>query len=296
MSQLFATLVAGLAQAMPLFLAASGLTLIFGVMHVLNFAHGAFFMIGAYMLTTLLGGGSVPFGLMLGAALLAAIVAGAVGGVSEVLAIRRLYDREHFITLLATFALLLVIQGAIQKIWGVQPRSQQLSPALTGAVEILGARLPRYDLFLIASGGLVAVGLYLLLNRTRFGRTLRAVAEDYTMARAVGVSARRLQIAVFAIGTALAGLAGALSAPLMRIDLSLAHAFVLQSFAVVIVGGLGSLTGALTGALLIGMAESALVSYAPGFAGFSLYFAVALALLFRPQGLFGRRTNILGAA
>src|SRR5690606_14606395 len=235
MSQLFATLVAGLAQAMPLFLAASGLTLIFGVMHVLNFAHGAFFMIGAYMLTTLLGGGSVPFGLMLGAALLAAIVAGAVGGVSEVLAIRRLYDREHFITLLATFALLLVIQGAIQKIWGVQPRSQQLSPALTGAVEILGARLPRYDLFLIASGGLVAVGLYLLLNRTRFGRTLRAVAEDYTMARAVGVSARRLQIAVFAIGTALAGLAGALAAPLMRIDLSLAHAFVLRSFAAVFV-------------------------------------------------------------
>lgn len=296
MSQLIATIIAGIAQGMPLFLVASGLTLIFGVMHVLNFAHGALFMLGAYILVSILSGASVPFVVFLLASLAAAAIVGLVGGASEVLAFRKLYQREHFITLLATYALLLVLEGGAQQIWGVLPRTQATSGEVKSAVEILGARVPVYDLFLIGAGVLVAVFLYLLMQRSQFGRMLRAVAEDGSMARALGISARRIQVWVFVIGSGLAGLSGALTAPLVSIDTGLAPLFILQSFAVVIIGGLGSLSGALVGALLLGMAESALVSYWPELSGFSLYVAVAAALLFRPQGLFGRKTSTLGAA
>jgi branched-chain amino acid transport system permease protein len=296
MTEFVATLVAGIAQGVPLFLVASGLTLIFGVMHILNFAHGAFFMLGAYVLVSVLSGGQVSFALFLLAAVAAALVVGATGALSEIGALRHLYNRDHVITLLATYSLLLILEGAAHLIWGATPRSQRLSAEVAGSVQVAGIRTPVYDLFLILTGGLVALGLLYMLKRTHFGMMLRAVAEDNVMAQGLGVQARKVQIMVFVLGSALAGFSGALTAPLIQINTGLAHTFVIQSFAVVIIGGLGSLGGAMVGALLIGLAESMFVSYAPAFAGFSLYLAVAVVLLLRPQGLLGRRTAITGAA
>jgi branched-chain amino acid transport system permease protein len=284
--EVFATIVAGVAQGFPLFLAASGLSLIFGVMGTLNFAHGAFFMIGSYMLVTLLGGDPTSVATFLLAALAAGAVVAAVGAGSEVTVFRRMYGKDHVITLLASYALLLTLEGATREVWGTRPRTQEEPDWLAGSVELLGARVAKYDLGVIVVGALVAIGLAYLLQRTRLGREMRAVAQDRTMALALGIRARRVALAVFALGGALAGIAGALTAPLVTIDSNLAVAFVLQSFAVVIIGGLGSVRGALLAALLVGLVNSALVSWASSIAGFSLYIAVAAVLLIRPQGLF----------
>jgi branched-chain amino acid transport system permease protein len=286
MDEVFSTIVAGVAQGFPLFLAASGLSLIFGVMGTLNFAHGAFFMIGSYMLVTLLGGDPTSVATFLLAALAAGAVVAAIGAGSEVTVFRRMYGKDHVITLLASYALLLMLEGATREVWGTRPRTQEGPGWLAGSVEVLGARVAKYDLGLIVVGALVAIGLAYLLQRTRLGREMRAVAQDRTMALALGIRARRVAVAVFALGGALAGIAGALTAPLVTIDSNLAVAFVLQSFAVVIIGGLGSVRGALLAALLVGLVNSALVSWASSIAGFSLYIAVAAVLLIRPQGLF----------
>ncbi|MCU1480514.1 MAG: hypothetical protein JWQ19_1300 [Subtercola sp.] len=285
--QIFAALVSGIATGMPLFIVASGLTLIYGVMRVLNFAHGAFFMIGAFLFYNVLGGVTGSISLLIVGLLIAALSVGAIGAVSEVAVFRRLYARDHTTTLLASYALLLTLDGLVQQIWGVSPRSQTQLPAFAGSFQILGVRVATYDVVLIGVGAVLAIGLTLLLQRTSFGQTTRAVAHDQTMARALGLHARGVQLAVFALGAALAGLAGGLISPLLSIDPSLAPTFVVQSFAIVIVGGLGSMGGALIAALLIGLLDSFAVTFFPGFAGFSLYIAVTLVLLLRPQGIFG---------
>lgn len=287
LGQIFASIVSGIASGMPLFIVASGLTLIYGVMRVLNFAHGAFFMIGAFVFYTVLGGVTGSVGLLIVGLLAAAVAVGGIGAISEVAVFRRLYARDHTTTLLASYALLLTLDGLAQQIWGVSPRSQAQLPELAGSVKIFGVRLATYDLVLIAVGVVIAVGLTLLLKRTQFGQRTRAVAHDQTMARALGLHARRIQLLVFALGAALAGLAGGLISPLLSIDPGLAPSFVVQSFAIVIVGGLGSIEGALIAALLIGLLDSFAINFFPGFAGFSLYLSVALVLLLRPRGILG---------
>ncbi|MEQ3549776.1 branched-chain amino acid ABC transporter permease [Pseudonocardia nematodicida] len=292
MGEIVAALVAGVAGGVPLFVVASGLTLIYGVMRVLNFAHGALFALGAFVLATVLGG-AAPSPLMLVVALLvAAVVVGAVGAVSEVTIFRRLYTRDHTTTLLASYALLLTLGGLTEQIWGVTPRSQAQAIELAGAVGIGGIRVAVYDLVLIGIGLVLAAGLTVLLRRSSFGQNIRAVAHDETMARALGVRARRVQLPVFVLGSALAGLAGALIAPLVSIEPGLAPTFVVQSFAVVIIGGLGSIPGALVAALLIGVLESFAVSFQPGLVGFSLYIGVAAVLLLRPGGLLSTSSGL----
>jgi branched-subunit amino acid ABC-type transport system permease component len=295
MSEALAALVAGIAQGVPLFIVASGLTLIFGLLHVLNFAHGAFFMLGAFLVATFLGGQGVNPLVFLAAALAAAAVLAVVGSVTDTVVFKRLYGRDHMVTLLASYALLLMLEGLTTELWGVEPRVQRQAPAFAGSVSLFGLQVAVYDLVLVVIGLVIAVGLFWMLQRTAYGKTVRAVATDEQMARALGIRARRVQTGVFALGAGLAGLGGALMAPLVSVDVGLAPSFAIQSFAVVIIGGLGSVSGALVAALIIGVSESLLVSYAPEVGGFSLYIAVALVLMLRPQGLLGKRTVRAGA-
>lgn len=286
MLEVLAAAVAGLASGMPQFIVASGLTLIYGVMRVLNFAHGALFMLGAFVFYTVVGGTPTVSSWLLGACA-AVVVLAAVGAGAETLVFKRLYARDHTTTLLASYAVLLVLDGAAQQIWGLNPRTQEQLPLVAGSVRLLGTRIAVYDLVLIGVGAMLAVALTLLLRGSSFGRAVTAVSQDPVMAQATGLRTRRLQLSVFALGAALAGLAGALIAPLVSIDTSLAPTFVVQSFAIVIIGGLGSMPGALTAALVLGLVDSFAVSFAPTLAGFSLYAGVAVILLLRPQGLFG---------
>lgn len=285
MSDLVSAIISGVAQGVPLFIVASGLTLIFGVLRILNFAHGAFFMLGAFVVTTVLSGQSVNLPLFLLAALAAAGALAVTGVLSETIVFRKLYGQDHMIPLLASYALLVALDGLALMIWGNRPRSQASVEGLGGSIRLGDIRVASYDLLLLVIGVLIAAALFFVLQKTAMGKIVRAVSIDEQMARALGVPARKVQIGVFAVGAALAGLSGALMAPLVSIDVGLAPTFAIQSFAIVIIGGLGSIGGALIAALILGIADSLAVNFAPGLSGFSLYIAVALVLLLRPQGL-----------
>lgn len=291
MSDLLSAIIAGIAQGTPLFIVASGLTLIFGVLRILNFAHGAFFMIGAFLITVLLGGGSVGLPMFLLAALVSAVALAVGGAAADTVIFRKLYGGDHMIPLLASYALLVALDGLALFIWGSSPRSQSAVRGFEGSIEIAGLRIASYDLLLLVIGVVIAVGLFFTLQKTPVGKIIRAVAMDEQMARALGVRARYVQLGVFAVGAALAGLAGALMAPLVSVDVGLAPTFAIQSFAIVIIGGLGSVGGALAAALIIGVTDSLAVNFAPELAGFSMYIAVALVLLLRPQGLAKARVG-----
>jgi branched-subunit amino acid ABC-type transport system permease component len=255
---------------------------------VLNFAHGALFMIGAFVAQALLGG--APTGLLRYAAavMAAGLVVAALSGLTEVTVFRPLYKRDHIATLLAGFALFLLLGGAVVQVWGNRLRTQSLPDELAGSVTIAGATIASYDLALIGVGLVIALGLWALLERTVLGRQLRAASEDRTMAMALGVRAGSVGTGVFVIGGFLAGIAGGLAAPLVAIDPGLGAVFLLQAFVVIIVGGIGSVPGALVASLTLGIVEVALTAYVPTLRGFSFYLAVALVLLLRPQGILGR--------
>ncbi|SCL20157.1 amino acid/amide ABC transporter membrane protein 1, HAAT family [Micromonospora pallida] len=287
MSQLVSVLLSGVAYGVPIFLVASGLTLIYGVIGVLNFAHGAFFVLGALLTASLLGGATPSLVMFILAVLAGGLLAGAVGLVTEMTVVRRLYRADHMTMLLATYAVLLSLEGASEVVWGTDSRSQRQPELLAGDVRVAGAAITMYDLVLVVVGIVVAVGLWLLINRTRSGRAVRAIAQDATMAQAIGINAKTVLLLVFGFGSLLAGVAGALMAPNVAISPSLGNAFILQCFAVVIVGGLGSVEGSLVASVLVGIAETAAVAYAPVLTGFTFYILVAVVLVLRPQGLLG---------
>lgn len=287
MSQIVSVLVSGLAFGVPIFLVASGLTLIYGVIGVLNFAHGAFFVLGALLTASLLGGTTPTLLTFVLAVLAGGVLAGAVGMVTELTVIRRLYRADHMTMLLGTYAVLLTLEGASILVWGTSSRSQRQPDLLAGGVRILGAAITVYDLVLVGVGALVAVGLWLLVNRSRTGQAVRAIAQDPTMAQAVGINSRRVLQVIFGVGSLLAGVAGGLMAPNIALSPGIGNAFILQCFAVVIVGGLGSVGGSLLASLMVGVAETAAVAYAPVLAGFTFYILVAAVLVLRPQGLLG---------
>ncbi|GIW06095.1 MAG: hypothetical protein KatS3mg060_0900 [Dehalococcoidia bacterium] len=285
----------GLAQGMLLFLAASGLSLVFGVMGILNFAHGAYFMFGAYLTYTLAGGQQLPAWQLIAVIVLAGLLTALIGMATEVLIFRRMYQLDEINTLLATYALLLVGSGLARQIWGVQPVSQPQSEAFFSTFAIAGVTVPIYDLVLLAAGLLFAVGLWWLLYRTDFGRTVRAVAYDRWMASALGIDVNRVFTLMFGVGIFLAGVGGGLYAPLVSANPDLAFTFIIQAFAVVIIGGIGNLPGTFGASVLVGLLGSFLIVYAPGLSAFSLYIIMVAVLLFRPGGLFGaRRTLSLG--
>lgn len=269
---------------------ASGLTLIFGVMEILNFAHGSFFMVGAYVTYTLIAGHNLPaweFVLLL---LAGALVTGAVGIVAERLVFRRLYGAPLTSALLGTYGLLLVLEGVAQVVWGLDPLAIPEPNSLIPMVTIGASQIPRYDLLVLGFGIIAVVGLWWLLEVHSFGRQIRAVAEDQFMASLLGVRSRRVYLLMMFFGTVLAGLGGGLAGPTMSLQPDMAMTFIIQAFAVVIIGGLGSVYGSLAAALILGVVNSLLVLWAPPLAQFTTYIVMIVVLLVRPQGLFGKQS------
>ena len=274
----------GLAGASSLFLVAAGLSLIFGVSRIVNFAHGSLYMLGMYLAVWL--SGRVGFWLSVP---LAAVAVGALGAVTEISLLRRIYRAPELLQLLATFALVLVIKDFALWAWGPEDLLGPRAPGLAGAVSIAGRQFPQYDLFLIALGPAVFAFLHLVLTRTRFGLLVRAATQDREMAGALGVNQRWLFTGVFALGAALAGLGGALAIPREPANLEIDLGVVSDAFVVVVVGGLGSIPGAFLAALLIGEIKAFCIGL--GYSKITLvaeFIVMAVVLVLRPWGLLGR--------
>ena len=297
-SGLLVQLLNGLAGASSLFLVAAGLSLIFGVTRIVNFAHGSFFMVGIYVAYSLVAnlGGTIGFWPSL---LLAALAVGVLGALVEILLLRRIYKAPELFQLLATFALGLVIKDGVLWFWGPEELLGPRAPGLTGSVLILGRQFPTYDLFLIVAGPVVLGLLWLLLTKTRWGTLVRAATQDREMVSALGVNQAWLFTAVFALGAVLAGLGGALQLPREPANLEMDLNIIGAAFVVVVVGGMGSIPGAYVAALLIaelkaiciwlGLVEIAGVAIS--FSKLTLvveFVVMAVVLVARPWGLFGR--------
>jgi branched-chain amino acid transport system permease protein len=291
----------GLQFGVMLFLMAAGLTLVFGVMGLINLAHGSLYMIGAFAAAAV-AGWTGSFFLALIAALAAAAAAGAI---VEIVVIRRLYDRGHLDQVLATFALILIFSEGTRWVFGSFPLYLNVPAALSGPVMLPGGiQYPAYRLLIIAIGLAVAAGLFWLIARTRIGIRIRAGESDREMIGALGVDISRLYSLVFALGAALAGLAGALVGAIQSVEVGMGEPVLILAFVVVVIGGIGSIKGALVGALLVGMTDtlgrallptlfglfmdpSPATTVGAALASMSIYILMAGVLLFRPTGLFG---------
>ena len=274
----------GVQYGIMLFLMAAGLTLVFGVMNLLNLAQGSFYMLGAYLAATLLSR-TGSFALALALAL--PIIAG-IGVVVEMAVIRKLYERSHLDQVLATFALILFCNELVRIIWGAQAHFMALPPQLAGQVEVLpGVAYPVYRLVIIAIGLAVALGLYLLVMRTRLGMLIRAGASNREMVSALGVNIRLLFTVLFGIGAALAGLAGMIAGPILAVEVGMGDHILVLTLVVVVIGGVGSIRGAFLAALLVGTADTfGRVMLPPALASMVIYLLMAAVLCWRPQGLF----------
>ncbi|RYE61964.1 MAG: branched-chain amino acid ABC transporter permease, partial [Rhizobiaceae bacterium] len=243
----------GIQLGVMLFLMSAGLTLIFGVMGLINLAHGSLYMVGAFACAAVAAlTGSFWLGLVASLA-----CAAAAGAIVELLVIRRLYDRDHLDQVLATFALILIFSEGTRWLFGSFPLYLDIPPLLQGAVALPGdATYPVYRLAIIAVGALVALGLYLLIGKTRLGMRIRAGESDREMIGALGVDIRTLYTLVFALGSALAGLAGAIVGPLQSVQVGMGEPVLILAFVVIVIGGIGSIKGALVGALLVGITDT----------------------------------------
>lgn len=290
----------GLQQGVTLFLLAAGLTLVFGVMHLINLAHGTLYMVGAYVAATV----TQVSGSFLWGVIAAVAAAGLTGAAIEVIALRRLYDRGHLDQVLATFGVILFFNELVKILWG--PQALYLSPPaiLSGTVEVIpGVPYPAYRLLIIAVGLAVALAVRQLITSTRTGMLIRAGATDREMVGALGVAVNWLFTRVFAIGAMLAGLAGAIAGPLLAIEVGMGEHILILTFVVVIIGGIGSVRGALVGALLVGLVDTYGRAFLPvvlrgvlsptaadGIGGslssIAIYVLMAAVLIWRPRGLF----------
>lgn len=290
----------GLQLGVMLFLMAAGLTLVFGIMHLINLAHGSLYMVGAYVTASAtMTSGSFPLGVLCGV-----VAAGVTGMVVELLALRRLYGRDHLDQVLATFGVILTFNELTKIVWGPQALFLAIPEALSGTVEMLpGAPYPTYRLFIIGVGLVVCLGLRQLILKTRLGMLIRAGATHREMVGAMGVNIDRLFTWVFGIGAMLAGLAGALAGPMLAIEVGMGESILILTFVVIIIGGIGSVRGALVGALLVGLVDTygraflplimraffqpaAADSVGASVSNIAIYLLMAVVLIWRPRGLF----------
>jgi branched-chain amino acid transport system permease protein len=290
----------GLQLGITLFLMSAGLTLIFGIMQVINLAHGSFYMIGAYVGATVAAQtGSFLLGVV--AALAAAAV---VGILVEVLVLRHLYKREHLDQVLATFGLIMFFNELTRIIWGRQPLFMDVPSWLDTSVEIIpGLPYPAFRLAVIAVGILVACSLWLLFAKTRIGMNIRAGASNREMVEALGVNINLLYTMVFGLGTLLAGLAGVMAGPILAVESGMGESILILTFVVIVIGGIGSIKGAVAGALLVGLVDtlgraflpalfrlilnsSTADSVAASLSSMAIYILMAAILVWRPRGLF----------
>ena len=288
MSTYVVQLLSGLGSAAVLFLVASGLTLIFGALRIVNFAHGSLYMVGAFVSVSLadaIGFGNAEFWIVL---LLAALAVTVLGVAMEVSVLRLIYGQTLLTQLLVTFAFVLIIGGMVRAIYGSQPRVTETPPFLQGSVGIMDRQFPVYQFFLMALAGAVAIALWLMLYRTGLGRTVRAAVSDPELLALSGVNVSRLFTGVFGLGCFFAGLAGAAVAPLGSVSLGIDISVILKAFVIVVIGGLGSVAGALVGAILIGVADSFGILWFPETSLAIVFAVLVVVLVLRPQGLFGR--------
>lgn len=293
----------GLQFGLMLFMLAAGLTLVFGIMDMINLAHGSLYMFGAYLTATLVS----ATGSFWVAVPLALIATAAIGMALEISVLRVLYKRDHLSQVLATFALILISNEAVRLIWGAQPIKLSVPAVLSGPVELpFGVLYPSYRLLIIGVGSAVALMLYFLVTHTRAGMWVRAGASNREMATAMGVDIKRLFTIVFAFGALLCGVAGALLGPLLSVQVGMGESILILAFVVIVIGGIGSIRGALVGALLVGLVDTvgrtalpamfrAFFSPAvasgmgPTAASVLIYLLMAAILFWKPQGLFPAR-------
>ena len=287
----------GVQLGVMLFLMAAGLTLVFGVMGLINLAHGSLYMVGAFAAAAVAG----ATGSFLLAAAAAIAASAAAGALVEVAVIRRLYRRDHLDQVLATFALILIFSEGTRWLFGSFPRYLSVPPWLSGPVTLGGFQYPAFRLALIAVGLLVALGLALLVGRTRLGMRIRAGQSDREMIAALGVDIRTLYTVVFALGAGLAGLAGALVGTLQSVQVGMGEPVLILAFVTIVIGGIGSIRGAFVGALLVGVTDTMGRVLLPGLtqtllgsaevgavlAAMAIYVLMALVLVLKPTGLFG---------
>ena len=290
----------GLQLGVMLFLVAAGLTLVFGIMNLVNLAHGSLYMIGAYFGVAFLAW-TGSFAASVALALLATLV---VGMLVEVIALRTLYERDHLDQVLATFGLILFFNELVAIVWGRAALFASVPPALGGFVELLpGLRYPVYRAVIILVGLAVALLLYVVVSRTRIGMLIRAGASNRTMVAALGVNVRLLYTVVFGFGAALAGLGGLMAGPIYTVQPGMGEELLIEVLVVIVIGGIGSIRGALVGAIVVGMVDTlgraflkpllatvvsptAADSAGPALASMLVYILMAAVLCFRPQGLF----------
>ncbi len=288
LSFLFSQFMGGLTAAMFLFLIASGLSLIFGVLRVLNFAHGSFYMLGAYMAWQVVHSLQPTGATFWLAAIGAAVGVAILGGIVERLLFRYLYGREELYQLLFTYALVLILGDAAKWTWGTQQLSVSRPAILNGGFEVFDTVVPYYNLFIILIGPTIALSVWLMLTRTSLGRMVRAAALDREMLDALGANVGWLYTGMFMLSAALAGLAGALVTPIQSIVPGMDVEIIVQAFIVVVIGGLGSFWGTFWGSVLYGQVLSFGILIFPGFSLFSVFALMAVILIIRPWGLFGR--------
>jgi len=289
-AQLVAVLIDGIIYSAWLFVAAVGLTLIYGVMKIVNVTHGSFYALGAYAAASItgwaLGQGMsewLSYAVLLGSALLVTLV---VAPVIERGILRFMYAKDEVVILLITYALFLVLEDVIKLVWGVSPLFIAEPYGLLGSFDVLDLTYPYYNLILVGVAIACGLGLFWMLGHTRTGKLLVAVIHDTEISRAMGINVERMYLITFTFGSLLAAIGGAFTAPTVSVVPGLGIEVIVLSFAVVVIGGLGSLPGAALGALIVGLVRSATVHYLPQAELFVIYFVMAMVLAFRPRGLF----------
>ena len=284
----FGQFLGGLTAAMFLFLIASGLSLIFGVLRVLNFAHGSFYMVGAYLAWQLVRWTQPAPEAFWIAALGAALGVALLGGIIERLLLRYLYDREELYQLLFTYALVLIIADAAKVLWGTQQLSVSRPPSLAGSLQLFGVTVPHYNLCIMLLGPMIAFGFWLVLQRTALGRIVRAAALDRETLGTLGANVGWVYTGMFMAGSFLAGLGGALVTPVKSIVPGMDVEIIVEAFIVVVIGGLGSFWGTFLGAVIYGQVLAFGILIFPRFSIFAVSTLMAVILILRPWGLLGR--------
>jgi branched-chain amino acid transport system permease protein len=289
----------GLASASSLFIIASGLTIVFGVTRIVNFAHGSLYMLGAYLAVTIIPRlfdieRSLPMFLL--GVLAAALIVGVLGALMEIVLLRRIYKAPELFQLLATFGVVLMVQDIVIRVWGPVEIPGPRAPSLRHAVEIMGQRFPAYELFLIAMGLIVLALLWLLMQRTRFGVLIRAATQDREMVGALGVNQSVLFTGTLFLGAFLAGLGGALQVPRVAINTQMDISIITEVFVVTVIGGMGSVPGAFIAALIIGQLQAFGILIFPKITLVLVFLLMAAVLVVKPWGLFGKPDAHAGRA
>jgi branched-chain amino acid transport system permease protein len=282
----------GVFHAATLFLVAAGLQLVFGVQKIVNLACGSFYALGAYFGVTVVTwatGRGLPPWLFLGALLAGGLLLAAIGPVVERI-LRQIYDRDESFQMLLTFALVLMFEDVIRFFWGTSPAQMGQIYLVYGQLKVGSLTIPVYNLVVILAGGLIALLMGWFLTRTRFGRIVRATAENREMSEALGVNMSWVYLRVFTLGTALGTVGGALVVPATAASMEIAVELIVEAFAVVVIGGLGSMRGAFVGALIVGVLRAVAIATYPELELLAIYLIVIAVLVLRPAGLFAKAT------